>query len=233
MIVYSIRNLETESKQAQIKLEKPQKASWLSLPMKHKFTTFVSLVSLVTFMLPHQTFASVVPARSTPTPLVFVIGSRIVYLDTTSLQLDKLYAHKHMQEEVDRQLELNTMVRNYLTQQGSPLAAYTSTLLQLNNWKKIIALSNAESGMCKHYPVTKANCWGIGGSNLWFMGSNLGEGIVSMNHFLNTYPNSSQVKYSQMSFKQMNGLYKQPPAKHWVDNNQIIYDALTAIENSL
>jgi hypothetical protein len=176
MIVYSIRNLETESKQAQIKLEKPQKASWLSLALKHKFTTFVSLVSLVTFMLPHQTFASVVPARSTPTPLVFVIGSRLVYLDTTSLQLDKLYAHKHMQEEVDRQLELNTMVRNYLTQQGSPLAAYTSTLLQLNNWKKIIALSNAESGNVQTLSCDQGQLLGDWGSQSLVYGLEFGRG---------------------------------------------------------
>jgi hypothetical protein len=88
--------------------------------------------------------------------------------------------------------------------------------------------------MCKHYPVNKANCWGIGGSNLWYMGSNLGEGILSMNKFLKHLSgNNSKVKYTQMTFKQMNGLYKQPAAQHWVDNNQAVYDDLTAIENSL
>ncbi|MBX4205088.1 MAG: hypothetical protein KW788_02795 [Candidatus Doudnabacteria bacterium] len=184
-------------------------------------------------MLPHQAYAWAFPQSANPQPLVFIVGTRMVYLDTLNLQLSRLYEHNQMQEDLDRQIELNKLLKNYLKEQGSPLAAYTSTLLQLNNWKKIIALSNAESGMCRHYPVTKSNCWGVGGSNLWYMGSNLGEGIISMNHFLNSYPNNSKVKYSQMSFKQMNGLYKQPAAQHWVINNQSIYDDLTAIENSL
>jgi hypothetical protein len=226
----SIQNHPT---QPEIQIETPLKASFISLTLKHKFATLIALVSLLNLALPHQTFASMVPEKAS-SGMVFTIGAKSVYIEQlTNLQLDKLYSRQHMQQEIDRQLELQNKLKDYLADQDSPLADYTSTLIQLNNWKKIIALSNAESGMCKHYPVNKSNCWGIGGANLWYMGSNLGEGILSMNRFLNTYPNNSKVKYTQMTFKQMNGLYKQPAAQHWVDNNQIIYDDLTAIENSL
>ncbi len=203
-----------------------------SLSLKYQFGIFVCLVSLGTWAFPHQTFAAEVSKPLTG-PMYFVIGERIVYLDKLNISVSILYEKEKMHHELDRQIELNKQVKEYLLSQKSPLASYTSTLVQLSNWKKIIALSNAESGMCKHYPVAKSNCWGIGGANLWYMGSNLSEGILSMNHFLDNYPNNSKVKYAQMSFKQMNGLYKQPPAQHWVNNNQTIFDDLTAIENSL
>jgi hypothetical protein len=182
-------------------------------------------------MFPHQSLAYTAPIE--PKPLVFVLGDHIVYLDVLSFQMSKLYEKKVMQEELNKQILLGQEVKEYLEENGSPLAEYATTLIQLNNWKKIISLSNAESGMCKHYPEDKANCWGIGGANLWYMGSNLGEGILTMNHFLNTYPNRSKVKYAQMTFQQMNGLYKQPAAQHWVDNNQAVYNDLTTIENNL
>lgn len=215
------------------KQQLPAKQSCFSFPLRHKFLSFIALVSLVTWAFPHQASAAVVPAETYSQPLVFVLGSRLVYIDNLNFQLDKFYTRQKMQAEIDRQLELGARVKEYLAEQNSPLADYAYTLIQLSNWKKIIALSNAESGLCRHYPINKANCWGVGGPSLWYMGSNLQEGIVSMNQFLNTYPNNSQVKYAQMTFKQMNGLYKQPAAKHWVDNNQSVYDDLTAIENSL
>ena len=213
-----------------IKKIRPLKATYLSLSLKQKLGIVITLLSLTTFMLPHETYASEIPKQPS---MVFVVGNQVVYLTNLNLQLQKLYEGQKMQQDLNRQIILGQRVKSYLQAQGSPLAAYATTLIQLNNWKKIIALSNAESGMCKHYPESKSNCWGIGGSNLWYMGSNLSEGILTMNHFLNTYPNHSSVKYSQMTFKQMNGLYKQPPAQHWVDNNQAVYDDLTAIENSL
>jgi hypothetical protein len=208
------------------------KARYLRLSIRHKLGILISLISLTNFIVPHQAYASEVPGGFMG-PMIFPIMVKFSYIDYLNFQLSKLYEKEQMQQSLDRQIELGIKVKEYLNDQESPLARYTSTLIQLPNWKKIIALSNAESGLCKHYPIQKSNCWGIGGSNLWYMGSNLEEGILSMNRFLDTYPNNLAVKYSQMSFKQMNGLYKQPPAQHWVVNNQTVYDDLTAIENSL
>jgi hypothetical protein len=209
----------------------PLKATYFSLSARQKFLIIPTLISLLFSLLPSKTGAFFAP--TTGENLVFVIGSHSLYLEKLNLQLSKLYGRKQMYQEIDKKLLLQQQVREYLARQNSPLADYVPTLLSLNNWKKIIALSNAESGFCRYYPVKKANCWGIGGSNLWYLGSNLKEGIISMNLFLNTYPNRSALKYSQMTFKQMNGLYKQPAASHWVINNQVIYDDLTAIENTL
>lgn len=212
---------------------RPLKATYLSLGSKHKLIIALTLVSFATFLLPHKTFAITSAAPGPDKALYFVINGHFIYLDSLNAKLTKSLEQKKMSDDLKRQIKLADEVRQYLQAQNSPLAAYSNTLIHLNNWKKIIALSNAESGLCKHYPEAKANCWGIGGANLWYLGSNLGEGIVTMNHFLNTYPARSSVKYSQMTFKQMNGLYKQPPAQHWVDNNQSIYNDLTQLEKSI
>lgn len=215
-----------------IKKIRPFKASYLNLNLVQKFGILVTLISVIFSILPHVTFAAGL-AQPQNGPLVFTIGERVIYLDELNLQLSKLYEGQQMQQDLDKQIQLGQRLGEYLQAQGSPLAPYATTLIHVNNWKKILALSNAESGLCKHYPVHKANCWGVGGSNLWYMGSNLKEGILSMNDFLNTYPKRTSVKYSQMSFDQMNGLYKQPAAQHWVDNNLAVYNDLTIIENSL
>lgn len=216
-----------------IKKIKPLKAHYLSITKKYKLGIIITLVSLLTFLMPHETFASTIKIPTPSGGLVFSIGDQTVYLNSLNLQLSRLYEKQEMQQELDRQLILGARLTQYLQAQRSPLASYAYTLIQLNNWKKILALSNAESGFCKHYPTDKSNCWGIGGSSPWYMGANLGEAVVTMNDFLNAYPDHSSVKYSQMTFKQMNGLYKQPPAQHWVDNNQIIYDQLTQLEQNL
>ncbi len=72
----------------------------------------------------------------------------------------------------------------YLTQKGSPLANYSDVLLKQDNWKLIIAISNGESTMCKHYAYN--NCWGIGGAWNLKRYKDLGEGITDVNRILTT-----------------------------------------------
>jgi len=213
------------------------KASFETLALKHKFFLILFLLSLISTIIPHETYALAANAQTNdqgPT-LIFNAGNSDYqdYLDQLSQDAtDKYYQEKLLAEQM-RQARLVQKVRIYLQDQGSPLAAYTSTLVSLRNWKKIVALSNAESSMCRHYPTSTSNCWGVGGANLWDMGDNLGDGVITMNHFLNKYPLHSPVKYSQMTFEQMNGLYKQPPADHWVNNNKVVYQDLSEIEASI
>lgn len=54
------------------------------------------------------------------------------------------------------------ILQNYLMQKGSPLAPFTSDILQNDNWKLVLAISNGESTMCKHQLYN--NCWGVGGA---------------------------------------------------------------------
>ncbi len=209
------------------------KANFATLTLKHKFFLIVFLLSFTTILLPHETFAQT-PADLGPV-LIFDMSSTDYqdYLDQLSQDLTDKYYQEQALKQAIRQQKLTEKVQNYLRSEGSPLASFASTLVSLRNWKKIVALSNAESSMCEHYPEAKANCWGVGGASLWDLGTNLGDGVIAMNHFLNKFPKHSAVKYSSMSFEKMNGLYKQPPADHWVYNNQVVYDKLLAIEKSI
>lgn len=213
------------------------KASFQTLALKHKFTIILILVSFVTTLMPHESYAT--PDQNDQPDqspvLVFDLSDLGFndYLDMRSLELNDLNYQEQIRQQAIKRKNLTAKVRAYLEKQGSPLAEYAAVLIILRNWKTIVALANAESSMCRKYPADTANCWGVGGANLWDMGNNLGEGLIAMNHFLNKYPLRSPVKYSQMTFEQMNGLYKQPPADHWLDNNKIIYDDLVAIEKSV
>lgn len=59
---------------------------------------------------------------------------------------------------VDQRVEI---LKNYLEQKKSPLASEVEYLLKQTNWDLIIAISHAESNMCKRQ--IGFNCWGIGG----------------------------------------------------------------------
>jgi hypothetical protein len=217
-----------------IKRVRPLKVSYAKLTYRSKTIIVTLLVSLAGVVAPQ---VSHIDANSDVKPgLVFKMGEYQNYfaeIDRMKAEAAKQQAHEDTVKELRKQLTLNQKLEDYLRRKNSPLADYSSILLEQNNWKKIIALSNAESSLCRRYPVASANCWGVGGSNLWDMGNNLGEGVVGMNRFLNNYPIRSQVKYSQMSFENMNGLYKQPAADHWVRNNMVIYNELTALEHSV
>ncbi|OGE80834.1 MAG: hypothetical protein A3E98_01675 [Candidatus Doudnabacteria bacterium RIFCSPHIGHO2_12_FULL_48_11] len=210
---------------------KPLKASFASLSVVHKLIILLILASLISLIIPHTTYASAVSANGQG--LIFFIGDHEQFLQYLSEKATQKYAERLAREQYEKQQRLTGRVTKYLAAYGSPLTDTVPTLITLKNWKKIVALSNAESTLCRKYPKTTANCWGIGGSTLWDMGDNLTEGVVAMNRFLENYPKGSKIKYARMTFEQMNGLYKQPPMDHWVENNEVIYQDLLQIEQSI
>ncbi|MGE5392350.1 MAG: hypothetical protein ACM3NH_01270 [Candidatus Saccharibacteria bacterium] len=213
-----------------IKKIKPLRASFENLSVKNKLILISILISLVTIIIPHETFA--VAAQSSQA-MIFPVGDYADYMAQVSIKQKKIAERQQTIQRLKQQITLSDRVRDYLLYQNSPLAYHANTLIQQKNWKKIIALSNAESSLCRRYPEGKANCWGVGGSELWTMGGDLDQAVIKMNSFLNNQPSRSPKKYAQMSFEEMNGLYKQPPADHWVYNNKIIYDELTELEQGL
>jgi hypothetical protein len=210
------------------------RASFATLALKQKLFLIIFLISLIATLVPHETSAAFLVTVDYKPVLVFDTQTTDYqnYLVQISQEATDRYHQQYIQAQALRQQKLTEKITAYLKQQNSPLADYTQVLVTLKNWKKIVALASAESSMCRNYPTGKANCWGVGGTNLWDMGNNLGQGIVSMNHFLNQYP-KGLIKYSQMSFERMNGLYKQPPADHWVYNSTSVYNDLAAIERNI
>lgn len=211
---------------------KSVQASYESIGLFNRLGIILILISLVSIIVPHDAYAEELP-NEIPFTIVFETGDHTQYLSQLELNASFQYRHETAVQKLQRQLYLGDAVKKYLEDKRSPLAEYSSTIVQLNNWKKILALANAESTMCRFYIEEKANCWGVGGSDLWDMGHNLGEGVVSMNYFLNNYPNRSPIKYANMDFEHMNGLYKQPARDHWLYNNLVIYNELTELEQSI
>lgn len=213
---------------------KPLIASFEKLNIAYKITLLIILVSFASTIFPHQALAVTIEnEKEKPLLLIFILNDHLDFVRQTNSKALQKYRNDEYQKALIRQQLLAQRVQEYLEEQRSPLAPYAKILITLKNWKKIIALANAESTMCKRYREETANCWGIGGANLWTLGKDLGEGIKSVNNFLSNNPKKSKVKYAQMDFKQMNGLYKQPAAEHWVYNNETVYQDLTKIEQSL
>lgn len=212
-----------------IKRIKPFRASFEKLTINNKLILVSILFSLITIIIPHETISASQRSR----PMVFEVGDYSEYLNAVAAKQRKISERQLTIQKLKQQIFLADRVRDYLLEEGSPLAYHANTLIHQKNWKKIIALSNAESSLCRRYPQGKSNCWGVGGSDLWNMGSDLDQAIRQMDAFLNTAPRRSPRKYSQMSFEEMNGLYKQPAADHWVFNNKVVFDELTELEQGL
>ncbi len=212
------------------------KASFGKLYPKQKFFLLVFLFAIFLNLIPHQTYAFTYKAPTSRQPvLVFDLNDKTYedIITAWNASMGRRFLDEKSRQEAIRVGKLTIKVQSYLTSRGSPLADYAPILVTTKNWKQIVALSNAESSLCRNYQEKLSNCWGVGGANLWDMGNNLGDGILSMSKFLSQYPARSKVKYSQMTFNQMNGLYKQPAAAHWLYNAQSVYDDLVAIEKSI
>src|SRR3989338_10181222 len=152
---------------------RPIKASFVSLSSKHKLILITILVSLVSIIIPHESVAA--QQQPAEQQLLFVLNDHQEFLLTAQAEALDKFRSEQIEKEIRRQNRLAAKLESYLRSKRSPLAEYSLVLVHTKNWKKIIALSNAESNMCRRYPESTANCWGVGGANLWDMGDNLGE----------------------------------------------------------
>ena len=217
-----------------LRIVKPKKilikASYQTLSFSYKLGIILVLLSMFGVMFPAQAIGADLEQAL---PLVFTQGDQTEYLSELSDEALKRYRIEKLETALRQERTLSGALTVYLRAYNSPLADHTKALVKTKNWKKIVALANAESSLCRKYPARTNNCWGVGGSNLWTMGSNLSEGVAAMDDFLNNHPKSWETKYADMTFEQMNGLYKQPPRDHWVFNNQTVYDDLVDIEKNI
>lgn len=210
---------------------KPLRARFHKLSLKQKSLLLTVLISLLSIIIPHTTQAVIIEPKVDKN-LVFQIGNYAIYLSQLNQKLTNDYRVAQINKEIERKKKLSLELKYYLASFDSPLSEHTDTLVKQVNWIKLVALANAESSLCRKFPTDTNNCWGIGGANLWHLGNNLDEAIVAANRFLLTHPKSGK-KYSQMSFEQMNGLYKQPATDNWVANNLAIQNDLKTLEQNL
>ena len=116
------------------------------------------LVIMVPALMPQTTFA-----QTDTKTLVLEIKNVPKIPDVATIQnLSNPDPQPEQAAQVDP-ITINTpILQQYLAQKGSPLAPYASDILQYDNWKLVLAISNGESTMCKHQMYN--NCWGVGGA---------------------------------------------------------------------
>ena len=87
-----------------------------------------------------------------------------------------------VQDDSDKVAQNIAILQDYLQKKGSPLANYADTILQQENWKLVLAISNGESTLCKHQMYN--NCWGVGGAWNLKRYKSFGEGFADVNRLL-------------------------------------------------
>ncbi len=188
----------------------------------------VAFLPVITLVYPAITVQASV-LQSGQQDLVFEVNNSNKNLVTKLLTIEEIQAHD---AEFQTEVALKNLLREYLAKRNSPLAACADTLVDQENMDKILSLGAAESGLAKRYIRSTNNIWGWNGgrSN---MGATLCDAVVQMNTNLENYPRRSVVKYADMSYTDMCGLYKQPCKEkgnhHWVRNNQAIVNDMTRL----
>jgi hypothetical protein len=90
--------------------------------------------------------------------------------------------------ELDPKAELLTQ---YLAQKNSPLAEYAGLISRLPNWRLLVGIANAESGLCKN--TDKNNCWGIGPGKP-FAYDDISESLYHANYLLSRFDSMGMKK---------------------------------------
>lgn len=106
---------------------------------------------------------------------------------------------------------LNEQVTEFLKSKDSPLSSHTTTLLEQEHWKLIVAISAIESSYCKRQ--RGYNCWGItDASGAYKSYASFDEAIVDANGLITRW----QARGRWHSISDMDGHYVVPSNPNWV-----------------
>lgn len=129
-------------------------------------------------------------------------------------------------KKVHRKVEL---VREYLENKNAPLADYTEIILAQEDWKLILAISNAESNMGKRCYYN--NCSGIYGRfDMGYAGLKKYE---TKAHWIVDLQNLLDRRYEGWTLDKMNGVYVYPRSQSWYAATSTVYNALDKIEKQV
>lgn len=116
---------------------------------------------------------------------------------------------------------LNEQVTEFLESKDSPLSSHTSTLLEQEHWKLIVAISAIESSYCKRQ--RGYNCWGItDASGAYKSYASFDEAIVDANELITRW----QARGKWLSISDMDGHYVVPSNPNWV---RVVTSVLSAL----
>jgi hypothetical protein len=83
------------------------------------------------------------------------------------------------------------ILTEYLIQKNSPLAEYAGLISRLPNWRLLVGIANAESGLCKK--TDRNNCWGIGPGSP-FAYDDISESLYHANYLLTRFDSMGMKK---------------------------------------
>jgi len=118
------------------------------------------------------------------------------------------------------------LLQAYLESKNSPLADYAGIIMAQQDWKTILAISNAESTLGKHCYYN--NCSGIYGRyDMGYAGlkryETLGDWVVDLQTLLDK-------RYEGWTLDEMNGIYVVPKSSSWIRATKQVYNDLTNLE---
>ena len=146
------------------------------LKLPEQLITLVALSATLIWVFPQIAVAQSVQTQSTP-QLTFEIKPQSSDNETLLAPVGPVFP---------RDIPGNKLytLKKYLEKKQSPLSNYVEILLLQPNWKVVLAISHAESNMCKRQ--LGHNCWGIGGGNHRKYPS-FAEAIVDANDVVQRY----------------------------------------------
>lgn len=187
------------------------------LSSKEKIIASAILFSLISWIHPGVSMAFAETGQEKD--LIFEINSDQIKILENQNSLKNQIAIENTHKKVN-------LLREYLEKKNAPLADYTEILLAQEDWKMILAISNAESNMgkrCYHY-----NCSGIYARyDRGYAGlkkyENYAQWIVDLQALLDR-------RYEGWSLDRMNGVYVHPRSANWYKATTKIHKELTELE---
>lgn len=151
--------------------------------LSDRVVTYIALLAVSLWVFPHFAAAQGITAQDQP-QLAFEI----------KILPKNISPETRFARDIEG-TKLN-ILKNYLASKNSPLTDHVETLLLQPNWKTIIAISNAESNMCKRHLGN--NCWGIGGAKYHRYYPSFAYGIVDAGQLIQKYYDSGLTNPKKM-----------------------------------
>ena len=156
-----------------------------------------------------------------------LLGRAILYLLIGALLILIFvgFPTKTSSDEPPLQSQIAPLLGKYLAEKESPLAPDAEFLVGLPHWKLVVALSAAESSLCKH--EVGNNCWGIvSGDSSYQSYRSFREGAQAANDLIER----RQSQGMWLSVEDMNCSYVVPCNPVWVRNVNYVLGILGNIE---
>ena len=189
---------------------------------KGKIAVVTALFSLVVVFNPTSTKAATAQALGQDNSLVLKIKTILTASANTAGETE----NQNSQISKENEEKKAQLLQDYLESKDSPLADYTGIILAQQDWKTILAISNAESTLGKHCYFN--NCSGIYGRyDIGYSGlkkyETKADWIVDLQNLLDK-------RYEGWTLDQMNGTYVYPRSTSWIRATKQIYNDLTNLE---